>query len=215
MQKSVVVVALLALLFAPAFASAADATTPQELQITGSAVIEGQSVPVHALVSTGQKDIELSATKTEGSTPVTITVYLATKPKPVATNNQAAAVESSRQIQDGIAGVSPQTAQVVAPFFTLVDSARDKAAVIVSQQLDKTKAGLGTDAGKVLGAETTKNAASNPSGTFWYILQTLYLYILTVLNFIIGSAGVFYPLLAVVALYLLWRLFNRFRRPAY
>jgi len=30
-------------------------------------------------------------------------------------------------------------------------------------------------------------------GTFWFILQTLYLYLLTLLNFIIGSAGVFYP----------------------
>ena len=126
----------------------------------------------------------------------------------------AATVESSQSIQNGIASVSPQAAGVVAPFFTLVDGGRAKAAEVLGVQVDNTKKSLGPGGGNVLSTETTKDAASNPGGTFWTILQTLYLYILTVLLFLVSNAGIFYPLLGVAVLYLLWRLFKRFRRPS-
>ncbi len=215
MQKKVFAAAMGVLLLAPAAAFAAGTTTPQELQITGSAVVEGRTVPVHATVSAGQQDLQLSATKTDGSTPVTITFYLAPKPKPIATSSQGAAVESSQNIQDSIGNISPQVEQTVAPFFKLVDGARDSASNIIDQQLTQTKQKLGPDAGQVLGAEATKNAASNPGGTFWFILQTLYLYLLTLLGFIVNSAMVFYPVLMLLVLYVLWRLVKRFRRPSY
>ncbi len=220
MQKTAAALVVVAFLTLPAVAFAAGSSTPQELQITGSAVFEGQDVPVHATVSTGQDGIQLSSTKTDGATPVTITFYLAPKPKPVvvatpapASSGQAAAVQSSQNIQDSIAGFSPQAAEVTEPVFTLIDAGREKAAEIVNNQLDKTKAVLGTSTALSIG--TAKDATQNPGGTFWRILQTLYLYILTILGFIINSAVVFYPLLMIAILYAIWKLFKRFRRPSY
>ena len=67
----------------------------------------------------------------------------------------------------------------------------------------------------MLSAQAVQNSVSNPAGSFWYVLQTLYFYLLTVLRFIVGSAGVFYPVVAILFLYFLWRMFRRFRRPAY
>ena len=68
---------------------------------------------------------------------------------------------------------------------------------------------------EVLGSEDVKQAGSNPTGAFWYIVQTLYLYLLTILRWLVGSAGVFYPVFALVLLFILWKIVNRFRRPAY
>lgn len=201
-----------------ALPAVAFAQAPQALEINGKAVVAGESVPVRALISS-DAEVVLSNSKKEGSVPVTITVYIAPKPKPKeaepASSTLTAAVQSSQGIQESIANFSPQTAKITEPFFSAVDSGRESANNIVQEQLRKTKSNLGTDAGKVLGAEATKNAAQNPGGTFWYILQTLYLYLLTLLGFVIGSAGAFYPLFAVVVLYLLWRLFKKFRSPAY
>lgn len=143
-------------------------------------------------------------------------------PKPLsatATSTQAVgAVESSDAIQESIAGLSPQAAGALAPVFTLVDGGRSKAADILDSQIESTRSVLGPTAGQpseVLGAEDVKQAGSNPMGAFWYIAQTLYLYLLTILRFLVGSAGVFYPALALLFLFLLWKIFRRFRRPAY
>jgi hypothetical protein len=44
------------------------------------------------------------------------------------------------------------------------------------------------------------------------ILYTIYFYILTLVRFVVGSAGVFYPVLALLFLYFLYRMFRRYRR---
>ncbi len=175
-------------------------------------------MPLGVVVSTESTDVVLSSTKKDGSTPVTFTLYVSPKPKPVATSSQsAAAVESSAKIQEGIAGLSPAVASATAPFFTMVDGGRAALSDVIDTQIVATKKNLGTagEPGETLGTETFKNVGSNPRGTLWTITQTLYLYLLTILNFIIGSAGVFYPALAILILYFLWRLVRRFRRPAY
>jgi len=201
----------------PAIALAAE---PQALELSAKAQVDGASVPLSASVSTENTDFVLSATKKDGSTPVTFTLYLTPKPKPapVAASSSAAAVGSSDGIQQGIAGVSPQAASALSPVFRLVDGGRSKAADVLDNQITNTKKNLGPNAGapsEVLSAEDVKQAGQNPMGAFWYILQTLYLYLLTLLRFIVGSAGVFYPVLAAAVLYILWKTFNRFRRPAY
>jgi hypothetical protein len=151
------------------------------------------------------------------------TFTIAEKPKPVVTPlanspQSAATVESSAKIQEGIASLSPAGANAVAPVFTLVDGGRAALSGVLDGQIATTKKNLGPSAGSqsgVLGAEAVKNAHQNPVGTFWFILQTLYLYLLTLLSFIVGSAGVFYPVAAFLVLFMLWRLIRRFRRPAY
>lgn len=141
------------------------------------------------------------------------TFSIAAKPEPAAS---AAAVGSSQNIQNGIASFSPAAAEATAPFFKLVDGGRAQVAALLDEQITSTKQSLNTgQSGEVLGAEDAQSASKNPMDTFWYILRTIYLYILTLLSFVVGSAGVFYPLLAAVALYLLWRLFRMFRRPTY
>jgi len=202
----------------PAVVAAAE---PQALELSAKAQVDGASVPLSASVSTENTDFVLSATKKDGSTPVTFTLYLTPKPKPApvaASSSAAAAVESSSGIQQGIAGVSPQAATTLSPVFRLVDGGRSKAADVLDNQIATIKNNLGANAGapsEVLSAQDVKQAGQNPMGAFWYILQTLYLYLLTLLRFIVGSAGVFYPVLAAAVLYLLWKIVSRFRRPAY
>ena len=211
----------LILLLLPGITFAAPTAEPQALELSAKAQVEGTSVPLNASVSTENNDFVLSATKKDGSTPVTFTLYLTPKPKPppvAASSSAAAAVESSNDIQQSISGVSPQAASALSPVFTLIDGGRSKAADVLDNQIANTKKNLGPDAGapsEVLSAQDVKQAGQNPMGAFWYILQTLYLYLLTLLRFIVGSAGVFYPALAVAFLYILWKLFRRFRRPAY
>lgn len=205
-------IVLAATLPAPALA---DAPT---LQLSQQATVGGASVPVDATVST-QEDVVLTASKTDGAVPVTFTLYVAPKPKPKpapAPSNQVAAVESSAGIQQGIGTLSPTTEQYVQPVFSTIDSARSGAADVLDSQLASTKDRLAPDLpGQVLGAEATKNAASNPMGAFGYLLNTLYFYLLTLLRFMVGSAGVFYPLFAIAFLWALWRSFRIFRRRAY
>ena len=206
--------AFLILLLLPGMVFAAAA--PQELELSAKAQVDGATVPLGVVVSTENTDVVLSSTKKDGSTPVTFTLYVSPKPKPVATSSQsAAAVESSAKIQEGIAGLSPAAASATAPFFTMVDGGRGALSDVIDTQIAATKKNIGPSAGEVLSAEEVKNAGSNPMGTFWFILQTLYLYLLTLLSFIIGSAGVFYPVAAFIILYILWRLIRRFSRPAY
>jgi hypothetical protein len=149
------------------------------------------------------------------------TFDVAAPPQPAAATSStqgAAAVESSAAIQQNIGNISPPVEAAVKPAFTLIDGARTAAAGALDSQLAATKQNLGPNAGspgQVLGAEATKNATQNPLGAVWYILQTLYFYLLTVLRFVVGSAGLFYPIVAIAFLYLLWRMFRRFRRPAY
>src|SRR3990167_5842089 len=104
----------------PAVVAAAE---PQALELSAKAQVEGVAVPLSASVSTENTDFVLSATKKDGSTPVTFTLYLTPKPKPapVAASSSAAAVGSSDGIQQGIAGVSPQAASALSPVFRLVD----------------------------------------------------------------------------------------------
>ena len=211
-------IALLVLFFVPSLVFGAAATTaPQVLELSTKTQVDGATVPLGVVVSTESTDVTLSSTNKDGSTPVTFTLYLVPKPKPVVAN-AAAAVESSAKIQEGIAGFSPAAASATAPFFTMVDGGRTSLSDVIDVQIANTKNNIGPTAGKpgeVLSAEAVKNAPQNPMGTLWFILQTLYLYLLTLLSFIIGSAGVFYPVAALLILYLLWRLIRRAHRPAY
>ena len=213
--------AIFVILLLPGMAFAAPAAEPQTLELSAKARVEGADVPLGVVVSTDNADVVLSAAKKDGATPVTFTLYVTPKPKPAPvapSANAAAAVESSAKIQEGIAGFSPAVAGAMAPVFNLVDGGRKTVSDAIDTQIENTKGRLGTSvasAGEILGSDAVKNAPQNPLGTVWFILQTLYLYLLTILNFIIGSAGIFYPLAAFLILYVIWKLVARARRPTY
>lgn len=199
--------AVVLLLLSPVFVFAA-----QEVTVSQEAKVGGESAPLEAVVSTEDGNVVLSDSKQEGSVPVTFTVYISPKPKPAATSSQAAAaVQSSENIQNSISSVSPQAGAATEPFFTLVDGGRQKAADALDTQIASAKGRLNPQAGAVLGAEETKNAASDPMGSFWYALWTIWFYILTILRWLVGNAGVFYPLFALLFFYTLWRVIRRAR----
>jgi hypothetical protein len=142
------------------------------------------------------------------------TFSIAAKPQPKvlvsASSSAAAAVESSADIQEKIEGISPAAGGALAPVFKLVDGSRTAIADVLDTQIAKTKPKLAPTPGIVAGAETIKT----PQQGSWFgsIFNTVYYYLLTILRYIIGSAGVFYPVLALAFLYVLWRTFKRFRR---
>ncbi len=203
------------LMLSPAVAWAAQ---PQTLELSAKAQVEGVAVPLGVVVSTDNTDVILSPVDKDGATPVTLTLYINPKPKPViaTTSQAAAAIESSAAIQQNINNISPIVESYVKPAFTLIDGARNAAAGALDTQVASTRTRLAPNQpGEVLGAEAVKNSTTNPWGSFLYLLNTLYFYILTVLRFVVGSAGAFYPIVAIVFLYFIWRMFKRFRRPAY
>lgn len=145
------------------------------------------------------------------------TFVVAAKPKPKpaaasssASSNAAAAVESSADIQAKIDDLSPAAGGALAPVFKLVDGSRVAVADVLDDQIAKTKPKLAPTPGVVAGTSTIK--APEQGAWFSSIFNTVYFYLLTVLRFVIGSAGVFYPLLAAVFLFTLWKMFRRFRR---
>jgi hypothetical protein len=136
---------------------------------------------------------------------------------PVATDSgQSAAVESSAQLQKDIAGISPQAGQLSQPLFSVIDSLRGNMSKLIDSQLGIAKNNLAnsSQAGLVEGTSSTLGVPST-SGSFWFIPWTIYLYVLTILQFLISSAGIFYPLLAVIFFYLLYRTYRWARRPSY
>ncbi|MCC7500295.1 hypothetical protein IT396_00605 [Candidatus Nomurabacteria bacterium] len=137
---------------------------------------------------------------------------IAEKPKPAVKDDEedlsAAAIESSKDIQNKIRSVSPGTSDAVAPVFTMIDSARSSAADVLDGQLTLAKKKLG----QVEGAQTEEGALPETVGGFWLALWTLYLYVLTVLRFLIGNAAFFYPVFALLFFFILYRTFRRFRR---
>ena len=140
------------------------------------------------------------------------TFTVGAKPTPAAaTQNAAAAVESSENIRQTIESVSPAAGNALSPVLRLVDGSRSAIAEVLDAEIERATPKVGTLPSVVAGANT---AIETPEQGSWLgsIAYTIYFYILTVLRFVIGSAGVFYPLLAFVFLYCIWKMFRRFRR---
>lgn len=135
------------------------------------------------------------------------------KPKPVvvASSSVAATVESSDSIKEKIDSVSPAAGNALSPVFRLVDGGREAVAEVLDTQIEKAKPKVTPLPGVVAGADTS---IETPEQGSWFssIFYTIYFYILTVLRYVVGSAGIFYPLLAIIFFYILWRMFKRFRR---
>ncbi len=251
--------ALVACLLCPLAAGAAQ-FAPSALFLSKNAVVEGDTVLIHAVVQNdaagkfpgnvvfrdgdtqvGSVPVTLLASEVravsvswtpaspgshkvvaalldQGGTAVqseeqTFTIAAKPKPKPaVATSsNAAAAIESSKDIQDKIGGLSPAAGGALAPVFKLVDGARSSVASVLDDQLAKTKPKLAPIPGVVAG---TSSSIQAPEQGSWFgsIFTTVYYYVLTVLRWLVGSAAVFYPVLAFAFLYILYRMFRRFRR---
>lgn len=198
------------LLDGPASLGSVPVTLPAGAAVTISANWTPQTSGTHNITAR----LVSSAGATIQETSANFDVLAPPAPSADAGASQSASVQSSQQIQNDIAQYSPQAAQAAQPAFSTVDSLRSDAANFLNNQLATTKKSL-AGAPEVLGTSTVAQAQSNPAGTFWFVLKTLYLYVLTVLLFLINNAAVFYPLLVIIFFYILWRLFRRVRRPTY
>jgi hypothetical protein len=141
------------------------------------------------------------------------------KPKPASATADAPGtstpVESSADIQKKINDISPAVGSISAPIFSTLDSVRANAAKALDSGIDWAKQKTaGKNPGQVLGT-ATQGGADGAVETGWTILATVLLYILSVLRFVVGNAGIFYPAFALLFFYILWRLFKRYRRPSY
>ena len=138
-------------------------------------------------------------------------------PKPVAVaqsaTNLAAAVESSAGLVQGISQISPQTGNVIGPILSSLDGLRSTAADILDSQIEQTQPKL--PGGMLPGMPGGSNKPSDAPGWALVVFWTIYFYLLTIVRVIIGSVVIFYPVLAILFIYLLYRLYRRTANPLY
>ena len=168
----------------------------------------------------GTRTIVADINDTSGKTIATESATFSVTPKPVpvaasSAPNLAATVESSSGIQQSISQLSPQAGSVVHPVLSTLDNLRSATADILDAQIVQTKPKL--PGGMVLG-ETTQTGATKPSdimGWVSVVFLTIYFYILTIARAVVGSVALFYPILALLFVYLLYRLYRRTANPLY
>jgi hypothetical protein len=124
-------------------------------------------------------------------------------------------IDSSKDIQNRITDLLPSAAPVAEPFFSTIDTVRGTAANALDSGINwaKEKTG-GKKPGEVLGAATSSSSFGMVD-TILKILAAVLLYIFSVLRFVVGNAGLFYPAFALLFLYILWRIYKRMRRPSH
>lgn len=133
------------------------------------------------------------------------TFTVAEKPKPRLEEpaEEPAEVDSSQSIQESVANLSPTLAEYSKPVFDTADSLRARGAALLDDEIARTKTRL-TD-GSVLGEKDERSWGK----TVWTLFQTFYLYLLTLLRYLLAHAAFFYPVVGIAFLYLLWRLYRR------
>lgn len=136
---------------------------------------------------------------------------------PAVQRESAAVVQSSTQVKDWLGNISPVIENTLAPVFNTIDPLRESASNFLDGQMANTKPKL---PGNILGIETesgstTASGSGGLGATLWGILWTLYFYILTILNFLIVNAAIFYPVLAILFLFALWKLYQRMSGRSY
>ena len=178
-----------------------------------------QAVSISWSPTAGSHTIKADLVRADGTVAESQSETFSVDAKPVAAfsgSSQSAAVESSQGIQSGIAKYSPAAAQTAKPLFTTLDSARSAAASLIDDgiALAKQKGG-DLPPGEILGEATKDTSATGITSTLWRILATIGYWILFVLKMVVDSAGLFYPIFALLFFWVLWRTFKAFRRPAY
>ena len=171
-----------------------------------------QAVSVSWQPTGGSHKVTAELTAGDGTVAESEHATFAVQEKPEINTNSTTAtstVESSTQIQEQIASISPKAAGITAPVFGAIDTLREKGveALQKGEGWAKTKS-----SGEVAGDSTQ---ASGIAGTVMGLVATLLVYVFGALKFLLSHAGIFYPVFAIAFFYFLWRLFKRMRRPSY
>ena len=137
-------------------------------------------------------------------------------PKKITLDLPTDSVDSSIAIQKAIGNLSPLVADTSKPVFTTIDNGRRGAANALDSGIAWSKKQLGQNlGGSVLGTskDNSASAGKKVGTTLWTILATLALYLFSVLRYVVGHAGVFYPVAVLLFFYILWRGYKSTRRP--
>lgn len=153
----------------------------------------------HSLVA------ELTAPDNSVVEKLTATFIVQAKTKPEKEIASSAIVQSSENVKEALAKVSPGLAATAAPLLTRIDSLRQKGTDVLNKGIEWAKKS----------ESQTVDANTGLVGMVLGITKTILTYLMEFLKFILGNAGIFYPALALTFLYVLWRTFKRFRRPRY
>ncbi len=167
------------------------------------------SVSWQPSVGTHTVTAELTATDGIVSESESATFVVNAKPSATTATSTSTSVESSEDLQNKLAGISPQAASAAKPVFATIDTLREKgvAALEAGEQWAKTKT-----SGQVAGADTESSGIAN---TVMTLVATFLAYVFVALKWLLSSAAIFYPVFVIVFFYLLWRLYKRMRRPSY
>lgn len=192
-------------------------SVPVSLAIGEASVVSVSWKPTagsHTLVATLRNSTGAVAAKESA------TFSIKEKPGPldafVSSSTPGSSVSSSAEIQKAIANISPAVAKGSAPVFSTIDSLRENAAKVLESGSDWSKKQIGASAiknqGAILGTETEKPASSKITSSLWTMLATLLLYVFSLLLYVVSTPGVFYPLLAALFIFILWKCWRRYRR---
>jgi hypothetical protein len=180
-----------------------------------------QAVSLSWKPAAGSHNITAKLTSTAGLVAETesATFNINEKPKPAAASlptSTPAAVDSSQGIQQNIGNFSPQIQGLSAPLFNTVDGLRQTMASGLQAGIDWAKGIQAKNgSGNVLGDQTSNPQPKSIPDTLWGVGASAALSLFSILLYIVSNAGIFYPVLAVLFLFILWRLYKRFRRPRY
>ena len=174
----------------------------------------------HSLTASIEKASDAGAAQTQ-----TLDVSVASKEiaVPISTpakkdNAAAVAFTNAKPLEDAIGSVSPKAEEITKPVFTTLDSFRKSAGEVLGAQTSATEAKVASLSAqkKKLTAENTPAATSEGRKVSAYqIFNTVLLYIYEVLLVIVSSAGYFYPVFFFLFFFILYKIFQRIRRPNY
>jgi hypothetical protein len=154
------------------------------------------------------------------------TVSVSVEPKPApkpataktSSTTNAAAVEFSNadSIESTIGTLSPKVQEVTSPAFEKVDDWRKSGATFLGTQATAQEQKISDLSAKKKelakqNSPDTKNEERKT--TAFQVIATILLYVYEILLYIVSKAGIFYPVFAAIILYLLFKGYQRVRRP--
>ncbi|HYF13189.1 MAG TPA: hypothetical protein VD928_02755 [Candidatus Paceibacterota bacterium] len=149
----------------------------------------------------------------------TFTINEKPKPSSAGTTTTKAGVESSENIQNSISSYVPSASGYIAPLFSVVDTGRAQAAGLLDSGIEwarqTSSGGANSTSGEVLGSSTAPQAGGGFLESAKKIGASAALPVFSMLRSIVGSAGLFYPIFALLFFFILWRIYKRMRRPDY
>ena len=167
-----------------------------------------------------------SASNADATQTQSVDVSVDAKPAPVSpikkglgtTSAAAVAFTNASDIENGIGSVSPKAQEISSPLFKTVDSLRKSGAELLASQIESTQAkvaDLSAQKEKLSKQNTPEATSEGRKVTAYQVLTTILLYIYEVLLFAISKAAFFYPIFAFLVFFILYKGYQRFRRPTY